>query len=63
VREDTCANCNQRIYLVKTGPVAFKWVSDPDKPQETERCPADESQLATLPPRHHAPVSMREAHR
>lgn len=62
MREDTCANCNQRIYLVKTGPTSFHWVTDPDKPDE-RRCGEKWSDDPKLPERRHAPVSMRESHR
>jgi hypothetical protein len=65
LREDTCANCGARIYLVKTGEMAFRWVTDPDKP-DTQSCDGDPSnpfQRRDGVEHHHAPVSMRSAHR
>jgi hypothetical protein len=63
LRTDTCANCGQTIHLVKIGPEAFRWATDPEKPEETSVCPAGTvSQDGDFHLRH-APVSAREAHR
>jgi hypothetical protein len=64
VRTDTCANCGQTIHLVKTGPVAFRWVTDPEKPDETTLCTTTTKDPdGTLIHARHAPVSAQEAHR
>jgi hypothetical protein len=61
MRTDTCANCGQTIHLLKIGPDTFRWVTDPEKPDQTAHC----LEPNTYRPTHqlHHPVSARETHR
>lgn len=61
MRTDTCANCGQTIYLVKKSANLFRWVTDPEKPDETVRCSVQPGEFP--PEKRHAPVSAQEAHR
>jgi hypothetical protein len=70
MQEDICANCGAHIYLKKTGPNLFRWVSNLDRPDMTRYCdlPPEFGHSGApkdigFPPRMHAPVSMREARR
>jgi hypothetical protein len=64
LRTDTCANCGQTIHLKKIGPDTFRWVTDPEKPDETMLCAAAVREPdGTFLHARHAPVSAREAHR
>ena len=58
MRTDQCAHCGEKIYLIKTSPIDFKWVIDPEKPDQW-RCMS----TAVHPDRRHAPVSMQESRR
>ena len=67
MRDDTCVNCGLRIHLVKTGPLAMKWVSDIERPNTTDECkgnPLNAPQPREGDIRHrHAPASMKGTRR
>ena len=62
MRTDTCARCGQRIHLLKTGKIEYKWVTDPDKP-DSWACVPQDPQFPQLPALRHAPVSAQASHR
>ena len=62
MREDTCARCGARIHLIKSSPMSFKWVTDPEKP-DTWKCAGEPNSLVPNEFRRHAPVSAQASHR
>ena len=66
MRRDTCTSCGQPIYLVKTGPLALKWVTDLTAPNTSDECtgdPTNQFQRRDATRHRHTPGAMQGTRR